>query len=260
VESAPQPSPYGQAFYEYQQAGSSASASEIVPWVTRLVRPTSVVDVGCGTGSWIAAFQSEGVTDSLGVDGDWVLESELRIPRDRFVPVDLTRTFALPRSFDLAISLEVAEHLPEQSARGFVESIVATAPAVLFSAAVPHQGGWNHLNEQWPEYWASLFKSHHYLPLDCLRPVFWNNPRTRWWYAQNMVLYLRADHPLWSTHEPSADVPALVHPQNYLARVEALRDATRDRTLTETVRRMALDAARVPGKTLRAVLRRSAAV
>lgn len=248
-------SDYGPAFYEYQQAGSAASAREIVPWVIDLLRPTSVVDIGCGTGSWVAAFQDAGVHDAVGIDGDWVLSAPLQIPREHFLPVDLQRPFTLPRSFDLAISLEVAEHLPESSAASFVDSIVAAAPAVLFSAAVPHQGGWNHLNEQWPHYWATLFKQRQFLPLDCLRAVFWNNPRTRWWYAQNMVLYLRADHPLWRTHTPSVDVPALVHPANYLARVDALRDANRERTLKETVRRMASDAVKVPGKALRAVVR-----
>jgi SAM-dependent methyltransferase len=248
---------YGRGFYEYQQSGSSASANEIVPFVIDMIRPASAIDIGCGTGSWVAAFAAAGVDDVLGVDGEWVLQSDLRIPLERFRPVDLRRAFTLPRRFDLAISLEVAEHLPEESAASFVQSVVAAAPAVLFSAAIPHQGGWNHLNEQWPQYWAALFKQHGFLPLDCLRTVFWDNPRTRWWYAQNMVLYLREDHPLWSTHTPSATVPALVHPQNYLLRVSEIHDATRERTLSETVRRMASDAVKVPRQTLRAVLRRS---
>lgn len=246
---------YGQAFYDFQQAGSASSAREIVPWLIDLLHPASVVDIGCGTGSWVAAFRQAGVETVLGIDGDWVLQTQLQIPRDQFVPVDLERPFTLPRPFDLAVSLEVAEHLPESSAAGFVDSIVSAAPAVLFSAAVPHQGGWNHLNEQWPNYWAALFKQHQFLPLDRLRTRFWDNAQIRWWYAQNMVLYLRADHPLWRTETPSVDVPSLVHPRNYLARVEELRDARRDRTLKETVRRIASDAVKVPGKALRAVVR-----
>lgn len=245
---------YGPAFYEYQQSGSAASAKEIVPYVIDLIRPGSVVDVGCGTGSWVAAFAAAGI-DAIGIDGDWVLQSELVVSPAKFQPVDLRRSFALPRRFDLAVSLEVAEHLPEESAASFVESIAAAAPAVLFSAAVPHQGGRNHVNEQWPEYWASLFKRHRFLPLDCLRSVFWDNPRIRWWYAQNMVIYLHRDHPLWTTHIPAASVPAMVHPENYLRRVAEIQDATRERTLRETVRRMASDAAKVPGQTLRAARR-----
>jgi SAM-dependent methyltransferase len=258
VDTVETTSAYGPKFYQYQQPGSSASASEIVPFVTRMVRPSSVVDVGCGTGGWVAAFQQAGVGDVLGVDGDYVPRSQLLIPEDHFLAVDVSRPFALPRSFDLAVSLEVAEHLPEASAAAFIASLVAAAPAVLFSAAVPFQGGWNHVNEQWPEYWAVRFKQHGFLALDCLRSTFWDNTRIRWWYPQNMVLYLRQDHPLWTSHTPTSPLPALVHPQNYLLRVDAVKDATRDRTLSETVRRIAIDVARLPVKTLRAVQRRAA--
>src|SRR5205085_11975533 len=116
---------------------------------------------------------------------------------DRFRAIDLREPFELPRTFDLAVSLEVAEHLPASSASAFVESLTRLAPAVLFSAAVPHQGGWNHLNEQWPQYWAEIFARHGFFPVDCLRERFWDRPNVRWWYAQNMVLYLADGHPLW---------------------------------------------------------------
>jgi hypothetical protein len=173
------------------------------------------------------------------------------------MPVDVRRPFALPRRFDLAMSLEVAEHLPESSAAGFVESLVAAAPAVLFSAAIPFQGGWHHVNEQWPEYWALLFKQHRYFALDCLRSAFWDNPRTCWWYAQNMVLFLRHDHFLWARHTPASPLPALVHPHNYLRQVDELREAARERTLRETVQRIVVDVAKLPIKTLRTVRRRA---
>jgi SAM-dependent methyltransferase len=248
---------YGSAFYAFQQPGSAASAAQVVPVLADLVRPRSVVDIGCGTGSWLAAFQQVGVGDVLGIDGDYVSRSELLIPQEQFLPVDLTRPFRVPRPFDLAVSLEVAEHLPESAAAAFIASLADAAPAVLFSAAVPFQGGWNHVNEQWPDYWAEHFAVHGLLPLDCLRATFWTDSRVRWWYAQNMVLYLRRDHPLWGRYQPTSPLPRLVHPENYLRRVEQIRDAERERTARETVRRIAADVIHLPRRTLRAWRRRA---
>jgi hypothetical protein len=62
------------------------------------------------------------------------------------------------RTFDLAICLEVAEHLPPEAAEGFIDSLTRLAPVVLFSAAITFQVGNQHLNGQWPDYWATLFR------------------------------------------------------------------------------------------------------
>ncbi len=247
---------YGADFYAYQQAGSLSSAGVIVPAVCELVRPASVIDVGCGVGTWLSAFARCGVADILGLDGDYVPRSDLQIPVERFRETDLSQPFTTPRVFDLAVSLEVAEHLPPASARGFVASLTRLAPAVLFSAAVPHQGGWHHVNEQWPQYWADLFAQERFLPLDCFRERFWTAANVRWWYAQNIVLFLRDDHPLWHAHSQStAPLRALVHPENYLRRVADLEDATRRRTTRETLRRIAVDVASLPRRALDAIRR-----
>jgi len=249
-------SPYGHAFFAYQKSGSQSSADEIVPAVYDIVRPSSVVDVGCGVGGWLAAFGRAGVDTLLGLDGDHVPRAELLVPEDRFMAVDLRRPFNAPRTFDLAMSLEVAEHLPEESADSFVESLTKLAPTILFSAAVPHQGGWHHVNEQWPQYWADLFAQRNFWPVDCLRDRFWTNPRVRWWYAQNTVLYIAANSPLWQTCA-SFDRPlrALVHPENYLRRVADTEEATRARTAKETLVRIASDVAGLPSRALHAFAR-----
>jgi SAM-dependent methyltransferase len=245
---------YGADFYAYQQAGSRSSADVIVPAVRDLVRPASVIDVGCGVGTWLSAFARGGVADFLGLDGDYVPRKDLQIPADRFRETDLSQPFAVPRVFDLALSLEVAEHLPPASAPGFIASLTRLAPAVLFSAAVPHQGGWHHVNEQWPQYWAELFAREHFHPLDCFRERFWTAANVRWWYAQNTVLFLRDDHPLWQTHaRPTEPLRALVHPENYLLRVADLAEATRRRTTRETLRRIAVDVASLPTRALDAL-------
>ena len=139
---------YDRVFYEGHADKARSSAEAIVPVVMELVAPTSVVDLGCGLGTWLATFGRHGVHDYLGVDGEWVERGMLEIAEDRFRTAQLDRPFRLDRRFDLAVSLEVAEHLPEHAASGFVDTLVRLAPCVLFSAAIPHQGGLRHLNEQ----------------------------------------------------------------------------------------------------------------
>src|SRR6516162_10242963 len=113
---------YSADYYNKIRQGSRRSAQVIVPLVCDLVRPKSVVDVGCGTGEWLTTFAQLDVGDYLGVDAEQLDSALLRIPIDRFLAHDLCQPLNLSRKFDLAISLEVAEHLPEDCAETFVES------------------------------------------------------------------------------------------------------------------------------------------
>lgn len=182
--------PYNRKFFEARQIGAHVSADRISEWVCGLLSPKSVLDVGCGTGGWLAAFQRLGVSDVLGMDGDWVPRDRLEVPADKFRPVDLRQPLEPGRHFDLAICLEVAEHLPEVDARQLVHGLTLASPIVLFSAAVPHQGGTGHLNEQWPGYWIALFRERGYVCVDCVRGRFWNDDRVAWWYAENAFFFV----------------------------------------------------------------------
>lgn len=180
---------YSPKFYANQQAGSLSSAEVVIPIVLSLFKVNSAVDIGCGVGGWLKTLSQYGVSDFQGLDGDYVSAEMLQIPAENFTPTDLSRSFSLPRKYDLAISLEVAEHLPESSADEFVESIVNAAPVVLFSAAIPLQGGLNHINEQWQSYWASKFARHGYVAIDCIRPAIFRDPRVASWYRQNILIF-----------------------------------------------------------------------
>lgn len=208
---------YDDDFYDEITQWSRPSAEEIVPLVTGWVRPASVVDVGCGRGTWLSVFRAEGATEILGLDGDYVDRFALDIDADEFRPVDLNHPPELDRQFDLAVSVEVAEHLPEHRAKDFVSFLCGLAPVVLFSAAVPGQGGRGHVNEQWPPYWAERFRSVGFEPVDAIRPRVWDNPRVAFFFAQNTVLYVRDDRAAELRQtigaDQAADVPpALVHP------------------------------------------------
>lgn len=209
-------------FFDSIRAGSRSSAKVIAPLVLDLIRCRSVVDVGCGSGTWLRVFQELGVPDITGIDGDYVDKDTLEIDANSFHSMDLSDNPAWNRTYDLALSLEVAEHLPESAAGRFVSFLTALAPVVLFSAAIPGQGGTNHLNEQWPEYWVSRFDAQGFTVIDCIRSAVWTDPNVERWYAQNAFLFVRRDYLSTSTilRELSAKANplALVHPRTLEAR------------------------------------------
>lgn len=188
-----QTSLYDYNFYRLETNTVLASPRAVVPIVCDLVHPASVLDVGCGTGAWLAVFQEHGVQRILGLDGAHVNPDWLKISRSCFRPVDLSRGIELNEHFDLAVCLEVAEHLPPAASAKLIGCLVKAAPFVLFSAAIPLQGGTNHVNEQWHEYWHGQFEKHSYLKVDIIRKRIWTDRTIDYWYRQNMYLYISSD-------------------------------------------------------------------
>ncbi|MHB8669439.1 MAG: methyltransferase domain-containing protein [Acidimicrobiales bacterium] len=221
-------SPYSRAFFRREEEPSARSAAELVPVLTELFDPKSVVDVGCGAGAWLSEFRVCGVLDVVGVDGPYVPRDRLKIPKECFEVRDLSRPFSLDRRFDLVLSLEVGEHLPDDRAADFIDSLTGLGPRVLFSAAIPFQGGKHHVNEQWPDYWRALFRDRGFVAVDCVRPRVWGNDAVEAYYIQTTILYAREDH-LVSMGELSREVVPedrslnLVHPRFYLDRNDPTR-------------------------------------
>jgi SAM-dependent methyltransferase len=210
---------YTKAFFDREQPGSTRSAEEIVPIIVDLVAPLSVVDVGCGRGDWLKSFRDRGVSELHGIDGEYAKNETFVLPLDVFEACDLEAPPPSSRTFDLVICLEVAEHLHPQYADGLVDFLTSLGSIVLFSAAIPFQGGIHHYNEQWQGYWAAKFVKRGYLPLDVLRPKIWNNSRVEYWYAQNTLLYvdkgkLESSPSLREANELSKGLPlSVIHPR-----------------------------------------------
>jgi SAM-dependent methyltransferase len=213
--------PYESSFYQTQSKGSSSSAGKVVPYLMSLLKPRSVVDVGCGTGTWLAEFTQQGVTTVLGIDGAYVDKSLLRISANTFLDRDLEVPLELEQTFDLAISMEVAEHLSPGRASSFVRDLTRLAPLVVFSAAIPFQGGTNHLNEQWTTYWNAFFAAQGFRAIDCLRARFWNDTSVEFWYRQNIMLYVSNRIPRTQDFVPCDQLMPLdvVHPELFCASV-----------------------------------------
>lgn len=179
---------YGPDFFRFLATFAVRSAEQVVPVVTAAVPVRSVVDFGCGQGAWLSIWAKSGAEIS-GLDGDYVDRAGLLIPDEAFRVADLSHPIEPARRFDLAQSLEVAEHLPADRAETFVATLVAHAPFILFSAAVPGQGGEHHVNERPLEYWRKLFGRHGYVAVDCVRPAVRNNEAVQEWYRCNTILY-----------------------------------------------------------------------
>lgn len=210
-----QDSPYDCNFYRLDSDSVLTSPRAIVPIVYDLIHPASVIDVGCGTGAWLAVFQEHGVQRILGLDGVHVNPDWLKINKNCFRPVDLSQSIEFDDRFDLALCLEVAEHLPLAASGRLIDFLVKTAPWVLFSAAIPLQGGASHVNEQWPEYWHEEFKKRDYVKLDIIRRQIWTDKGIDYWYRQNMYLYAANDvvgqHREFEQALGSADDLLLIH-------------------------------------------------
>lgn len=170
--------------------GPRKSARRVAPIVLELTDARSVVDVGCGNGAWLEVFRELGVDDLFGIEGPGIDHSLVSVPPSQFLLHDLGEPLSLDRRFDLAVCLEVGEHLEAQSAPVLVESLTELAPVVLFSAAIPGQGGHHHVNEQWPDYWERLFSAHGYLAIDCIRATLWDDSDVDVWYRQNSFVFV----------------------------------------------------------------------
>lgn len=178
--------------YFHDEATHNKNApAVIVPILSDLLEFKSVLDVGCGIGTWLSVFKETAGIEILGLDGDYVDRQLLKknISLEYFRSQDLTASFSLGKKFDLALCLEVAEHLPPSSADNLVDSLCRHADQIVFSAAVPDQGGQNHLNEQWPSYWVEKFNKQGFEVYDLIRPLIWNNSSVDSWYRQNILVF-----------------------------------------------------------------------
>lgn len=222
-------------FYSYDEdLHTNTSAQIIVSHIIELLNPKSVSDFGCGKGQFLKAFKNAGISSVHGYDGPWAKEpSRENLAEDEFSIVDFEHAERIhPQGTDVALSLEVAEHLNDAVAQDFVRLLCATSDVVVFSAALPSQGGQGHINEKPISYWSELFEQNEFVPFDLLRRTLWDNDDVEVWYRQNICLYAKSgtlqESRLQSAtdcylNEQRADIIShprtLVHPSFYETRV-----------------------------------------
>ena len=190
------------------------AGNEIIPWIMENLQPETVIDIGCGIGTFTSVFKKHGAK-ILAVDGPWCSKELLfkNIAPEEFIEHELEKPLPEVGTHDLAVCLEVAEHLTPERAASFVEELTKLSDVILFSAAIPGQGGDHHYNEQWLDYWENLFNQNDYEVCDVLRPLFWENENIFWWYRQNIVLVKKKSKaiPVFDNLKPN-HITKIIHP------------------------------------------------
>lgn len=176
------------------QAHNLKAAKIILPILFDVYHPKSVLDVGCGLGSWIKVCQDDFNVDICGIDGPWLDKELLYVSEEKILIKDLTKEIQLNKKYNMVISLEVAEHIDQLYTHNFIKTLINHSDIILFSAAIPGQGGMNHLNEQEFNYWIDIFASHGYEAYDFVRPKIWHLDDVEWWYKQNSFLFVNKSH------------------------------------------------------------------
>ena len=218
---------YNSQFYDVQSQPSALSAKHILPYVFSLWKPNQVDDVGCGIGTWASAAKELGVKVN-GYDGHYVDLNQLLINPSEFHSVDLETDLDLPLYSDFVMCLEVAEHISPSRSEWLIQQLTKSADVVLFSAAIPYQGGVNHINERWQQFWVDLFHTNGFVPVDVLRCEIWNNQMISIEYRQNSQLFVRSGSEVLrvlSEYASSINYGGLdvCHPEMYLSKIDYVR-------------------------------------
>lgn len=225
---------YGSTFYENQVDESLTSANIVLKIVFDIFKPQSLLDIGCGRGAWLCVAERLGVSTLHGIDGPWVKQLDLLSSRIEFQQADMEVAIPVRRRYEMAMSVEVAEHLSPDSAPKFVAALCSAADVVVFGAAVQCQGGENHINEQRQSYWVKLFQQNDYVHFDIIRPKLWLNKSVSPWYRQNTLIYINKNRVdlinLFDAEKPEAIID-LIHPEMFENRVNYQRGTINRPTL-----------------------------
>jgi hypothetical protein len=182
-----------QATRDAVREGCKESAAVVLPVVFgTLGTPSSLIDVGAGEGWWCEAARDLGVPLVGGVDVEGIELDGFAIvlpwDAEKFEPLPTLMGTSGEELFDVALCLEVAEHVTPAAGEWLVAELCRVAQVVVWSAAIPGQGGDGHINEQWPDYWQQRFQSNGFLLTDPWRRRLWTHPSVEPWYRQNLLL------------------------------------------------------------------------
>lgn len=217
---------YTADFYDLIRPGVRRSAARLVPQMAEWYYEASgqpealpaVLDVGCGEGWWAREWVEGGFANmAVGADGNWggAAIRDADRPGLHFGTINLAIVEPQPAySYDIALCLEVAEHLPNPD--DLLAYLRTTAPVCFFSAAIPGQPGADHISCRWQHEWAATFEDAGWFTSDRLRRRIWTDPEIEWWYRQN--LFAAWDPAAVSLNVAAEPILSMVHPEHWAVR------------------------------------------
>jgi len=206
---------YTEKFYSDHASEPHFSQTKLVGRaIAQVLTPARVVDLGCGVGAMLSGVvewtrETHGVTPTcVGIEAPTAIQrmaraGAMRIPREWYFPADLREQTAAELlsalleqgRYDVAVSAEVAEHLPPEAGGWHVDMLCSLSDTVVFSAAYPGQGGDQHISERPWTYWREKFSVRGYgydeVLTVSLVDLFREQTTRAWGYAKNMRVYKR---------------------------------------------------------------------
>ncbi|MBW1872771.1 MAG: hypothetical protein JRJ19_11945 [Deltaproteobacteria bacterium] len=154
---------YDQEFFsEWGRTNSAyvSSAKTVIDVLFENFKPGRVIDLGCGCGVHSYFLRKKGVEvvclDGVQPPEEHSFVSDIHI-RDLTVRFD-----NIWGDFDLALCLDVGEHIPKDLSGIFLENITSFCDTLLLACAPPGQGGHHHVNEQPKRYWIKRLAEHRF--------------------------------------------------------------------------------------------------
>ena len=221
---------YNEQFHQNRDSLTRHTAETVSKIILKNFAIQKVCDVGGGLGTWLDVFREKIGKDKFSgmlLDGDYINKKDLIVP-ELFKSCDLENHFEFSERFDLTVCLEVAEHVSEKRAEGLIADLCALSDIVLFSAAIPLQGGEGHINENTFSYWRNLFCKNGYSCYDMVRPYIQNDGDIPWWYRNNIFVYvsdrLPKNEAMRNTNNAFCDFISM---ETYMSRVNEIKELTK---------------------------------
>ena len=214
-------SKYLKEYYSRHRSLTLSSAKKIIKLFPDYFDPKSILDIGCGSGEWILAFQNQYPLCKLtGIDGHWIKSDELISKSNDFIVADLNSGLPVEifdKKYDLISCLETITDLPKKKGEHLIHQLCKITNLCLFSSGTPIQTHGPHKNRQWQSYWHNLFEKNGFKALDFIRSATWNDSEVGPWYSQNCFLFVEKswleDNPRWQNLSLNQENPIdVVHP------------------------------------------------
>ena len=189
---------YNTGYYAHHRSAYHGWGVRCGEDLVRRFQARSVADFGCGIGSYLRGAMLAGLDPHClwGCDGNVDFSARFMHPlvfscvekHDLTMPLKITKR-------DVALCVEVVEHLPESAGETLCTTVAnATGRVLIWSAAVPGQGGEGHINEQPSEHWERKFwgrglrvSEHESI---ALREA-WKDLGAEWWIYRNVRVFRR---------------------------------------------------------------------